>query len=229
MRPAHVKERRIKEIRALRKKQRELFRQTNSLGYRKLEKPIRHGWYKEVVLTAKLERYKSRPQIEEIFEKMEHGYWGRTKAECDKKWRRCVSDHFIVKDLPTISKKQFNKLSTKAQRLCVPYIYRINRKKYTRFYVRFPKPSFQIKYTRAYITHTKIIDPLLESEMDLIDQKMEKPGYFGPSQEGRRRSNFWGKELSRKAEKRSFEKELNGYRNKDLKTISWERNSKGKT
>lgn len=228
MRPAHIKERREKEVRAQRKRDKEIFLEMQSLGYKKLEKPIRHGWYKEVVLTVRLERYKSRLEIEEIFEKMKPQFWGKTKEECDRKWNNCVSDQFIVKDLPTISKKQFNKLSRKAQKLCVPYIYRKNRKRYTRFYIRFPKPSFRIKYTRAYITHSKIIDPQLESELDLSDQKMLKNGYYGLFRKGN--SNYYwnyGK-IVRESEKNAFKKELRGYANKDLKTISWERNSKGK-
>jgi len=226
MKAIHLKERRKKEVRALHKRLREIYALEQALGYRKLESPMRHGWYKEVILTVKLERYKSRPEIEELFDLMEHRFWGRTKKECDTQWNKQVSSNYIVKGLPSISKKQFNKLSRKAQKLCVPYICYRNRKKYTRFYVRFPKPSYQIKYTRAYVTHSKIIDPLLMSESDLIDQKMLKEGYFSIARKWRQ--DEWFNEYARKAEKRTTEKELRRYRNMDLKTITWERNSRGK-
>ena len=228
MRPAHLKEQREKEVRALYNRRTQIFREQSALGFKKLEKPIRHGWYKEVVLTAKRERYKSKPQIEEIFDKMKQRYWGRTKKECDRKWETRVSDHFIVRDLPTLSRKQFNKLSIKAQQLCVPYYYYENKNRYTRFYVRFPKSSFQIKYTRAYITHTKIIDSKLISEQDLIEQQLLKPGYYNIDNKCGYKNRWDPKTKYDEFCKEDSKVDLRRYRFKDLKTISWERNLREK-
>ena len=59
MKPKHVKGRRRKEARMLLKEQRLLHKKLWNLGYYELEKPIRHGWFKEVELTEKVERYKN--------------------------------------------------------------------------------------------------------------------------------------------------------------------------
>lgn len=178
MRPAHLKQRRAKEVRRILKRRNAIRNERIALGYAKLEKPVRHGWYKEFVLTANLDRYKSQPEIEEVFDKIVRSYWGRNKKECDKRWNAETSKHFIVRDMPTISKKQFCKLSDKAKQLCTPYLYRECRKMKTRYYIRIPKPAYKIKYTRAYVTHTKLIDPVLEQEDALLEQHLEKPGYY---------------------------------------------------
>jgi hypothetical protein len=227
MRPAHLKERREKEVRALRKRQWEIFEESRLLGYKKLEKPIRHGWFKEVILTEKLERYSCHPEVKSIHEIVDSQIWGRNKKECDEKWRKRVAGNLIVKDLPTLSEHEFNKLTPIEQRLCVPYVYHLNRSYFTRFFLLFPRPSFQVKYIRAYVTHLKIIDPTLESELDLIDQKLLKSGYY--QIDNNQTKNRWNhKSIYDEFYVEDVNEQLRGYRNKDLKTISWERNSKGK-
>jgi hypothetical protein len=179
MRPAHKKERIDKEVRQLIKEQRKLSIEIYNMPLIKADKPLRHGWYKEIVLTKKIDRYKSKKYIEEIFEMLDTHYWGRTKKICDKHWDKQRSEHFIFRDVPTISKKQFNKLSRKAQQFCTPFQYRNKCKKLRiRFYIRIPKHAYRIKYTRAYITHFKTIDPNLESRVDLIENKLLRPRFY---------------------------------------------------
>lgn len=233
MRPAHIKEQREKEIRRIHKRQRAIWEEQRQLGYRKLEKPVRHGWYKEIVLTRKIERYKNQPHIEEVFNKLERSFWGRTKGECEKKWNDQVSKHMIVRDMPSLSKKQYNKLSDKAKRLCTPYQFIENRKRKVRYYVRLPKPAYQIKFTRAYITHSKIIDPLLESEEVLLEQQLEKHGYYNPN------TRFWNwckwdnwEIRDTRLQRKAFRQVLRVYRNVSCGSVTdelWERNLKGKT
>lgn len=228
MRPVHIKERRQKEVRELRKRQRAIYEESRLLGYKELEKPIRHGWFKEIVLTEKLERYSCRPEVEKIHNVMDHQIWGRNKKECDEIWRKRVAGDLIVKDLPTFCKHEFNKLSSREQLLCVPYVYHLNRRYYTRFYLLFPRPGFQIKYTRAYVTHLKIIDPALETELALIDQHLFKSGYYQIDQSSGRYYRWNDKPIYDELNWEDANEQLRRYRNKDLKTISWERNSKGK-
>ncbi len=149
------------------------------LDYIELKKPIRHGWFKEIIITHKVERYKNKAAILEVYDKIEQIFWGRTKEEAQKKWLHQTSKHLIYKDFPTLSKRQFNKLSFKAQCMCTPFYYKNECKKLKlRFYIRIPKGAYRIKYTRAYITHSKRIDPLLESESALLAQKLLKSGYY---------------------------------------------------
>ena len=179
MKPPHIKEQRKKEVRKIYKRRRALWKEMRDLGYDKLDKPIRHGWVKEIIILRKVSRYKNEEAILEVFDKIEKSFWGRTKQEANQLWFDQVSKHLIYRDFPTLSKRQFNKLSEKAQNLCTPYRFKTWYKKWKiRFYIRIPKNAYKIKYTRAYITHRRRIDPELESEMALIEQQLLKPKYY---------------------------------------------------
>lgn len=178
MKPVHIKERRRKEIRQVWLDIRANWKKQRALGYKKLTQPIRHGWYKEIIITSNVERYKNEQYILEVFEKIKKLYWGRNKKECEKHWDKQTSNSFIYLNFPTISKKQYQKLSVKAQKLCAPFNYREHKKWRTRYYIRIPKNAYKIKYTRAYITHVKIIDPCLISEESLLWHKLKKKGYY---------------------------------------------------
>lgn len=200
-----------------------------ALGYIELKKPIRHGWFKEITITHKVERYKNKAAILEVYSKIEKFFWGRTKAEAQKKWEHQNSKHLIYKDFPTISKRQFNKLSFKAQCMCTPFYYRNERKKLKlRFYIRVPKGAYRIKYNRAYITHSRRIDPLLESESALLEQQLLKKGYYEADQKLDRWRNYWDieqREKERLKTERAL-KSLKKYAIEDIlkENILWEIN-----
>ena len=179
MKPQNLKSERLKEVRRILKRQREIYKELRNLGYRKLEKPIRHGWFKEIVITQNVERYKNRAAIEELFNKVERAYWGRTKELAERKWGNRMSKHLIYKDFPTLSKKQFNKLSEPSKAMCTSFYYRNEAKKLKlRFYIRIPKGTYRIKFTRAYVTHSKRIDPNLLSEDSFLENKLLRSGYY---------------------------------------------------
>ena len=178
MRPVHIKEQRQKEVRRIDKEHREIRKKIHGLPLVKLDKPIRHGWYKEIVLTENLDRYKTQEVVEEIFEILNTYFWGRTKKECEKHWDKQRSEYFIYREVPTISKKQFNKLSAKAQLLCTPFQYREDKKLKVRFYVRIPVNAYRVKFTRAYNTHRKLLDPNLESRLAVLQNYLLSPGIY---------------------------------------------------
>jgi hypothetical protein len=179
MKPDSIKGIRRKEVRKLIKERQALYDQQRALGYRKLEKPIRHGWYIELKLLPQLDRYKCKPEIEEIVEKLNRHYWGRTKEAAQKKWDSAESVHLIYRDIPTLSPKTYNKLSDKAKKFCTPFSYRIRNGIRKRYYVRIPKHAHKIKFNRAYTTHSKIIDPSIEERLDIIEQQLLKQGWYG--------------------------------------------------
>ncbi|NQX78733.1 hypothetical protein [Gilvibacter sp.] len=154
------------------------------LGYVALEKPIRHGWFREVVITRRVERYRYKAAIMEVFAKMQTYHWGKTKADAQEQWDEATRGFYIHRNLPTLSKRQFNKLSQKAQGLCTPFQFRHEKshKLITRFYVRIPKGVYKIKFSRAYVTHSRIVDPEIESELDWIDSQLLKPGFYEAEQ-----------------------------------------------
>lgn len=226
MGPVHIKKRKEKEVRQLWKERDEIWQKKYDLPYIELDKPLRHGWYKEIVLTENLDRYKNKVLIEEVFELLTTLHWGRTKEYCDKQWDNQRSKYLIFKDFPTISKKEFNKLSEKAQRLCIPFQYRCCRKLKTRFYLRVPKNAYKIKYTRAYITHIKTHDPTLECQMDLIDNKLLKPGFYEADKRNYNHKDRWGLSETKRSRK-NVRRELSRYKNASIGSIKnelWERN-----
>ncbi|KZS40947.1 hypothetical protein AWE51_24410 [Aquimarina aggregata] len=76
--------------------------------------------------------------------------------------------------------------------MCTPFYYKNERKKLKlRFYIRIPKGAYRVKYTRAYVTHSKRIDPLLESESALLEQQLLKRGYFEADQKLNRWKDYW--------------------------------------
>ena len=193
MKPKHLKEQRLKKVRGIIKKREELYTAIRNLGYKPLDKPIRHGWFKEIQIHVNINRYKNEKEIREVFNRVQNkSFWGRTKEEANKVWLAKVSEHLIYKGVPTISKKQFNKLSPKAQAICTLFEYRTKRNRLKkRFYVRIPKGAYKIKYARAYITHSKIIDPELESQVAILNQQLLKHGYYEAEQKINRWKDYW--------------------------------------
>lgn len=194
MKSQHIKTKREKEVWRLVKQQHQLWEERMALGFQKLEKPIRHGWFKEIKITYKVDRYKNKKAILEVFDAIEKTYWGKTKTDADKKWFEQVSEYLIFKDFPTLSKKQYSRLSDKAKALCTPYRFKNKVKKWkTRFYIRIPKSAYTIKYTRAYITHRRRIDPTLESQIEEIEQQLVSKEYIKTYRKliGYHRFNKW--------------------------------------
>lgn len=229
MKPVNIKEQRQKEVRRLLKRQREIWKLQRELGFIKLEKPIRHGWFKEIVITQRIEIFKSKDLILEIYNKFEKAIWARTKEKANFIWQHQTSLHLIYKDIPTLSKKQCNKLSDGAKRLCIPFqFYSEKHKIRTRFYINIPKGAYKIKFSRAYVTHIKRIDPLLESESDLIDQQLEKPQYHNITESYYGYSYNWSLTIAKqeKLKTKRYLKELKKHTLEDIinDTISWERN-----
>lgn len=229
MRPAHIKGQRKKEHRRLNKEWRKIRKEIRELPLIELDKPVRHGWYKEIVLTENIERYPRRDLIKEIFELLDTHCWGRTKKKSDEQWSKQRSKHFIFNDFPTISKKQFNGLSEKAQQICIPFQYRECKKLLTRFYVRIPKGAYMIKYTRAYITHRKTHDPDLESRLEWISQRLESRELY--SLNAYNYKNTWHTKPSKVSRIKS-KQVLRKYKNASVRgSIEelWERNYPGET
>ncbi|WP_103068209.1 hypothetical protein [Aquimarina sediminis] len=229
MKPAHNKGQKQKEIRRIRKRQRQIWKEQRELGYIKLDKPIRHGWFKELVITENIERYKNQKYILEIHDCLPKSYWGRSKEEADRKWKAETSKYLINKDIPTLSRRRYNQLNDGAKRLCVPFNYYTEKKKLRlRFYVNLPQNTYKIKFTKAYVTHSKRIDPILESEDALLEQKLLKNEYYKISQKGNGWKDYWQISKYRK-EKLKMKKELRSLTKYSIKNIiheeiSWEKN-----
>ncbi|AUC74613.1 hypothetical protein [Olleya sp. Bg11-27] len=229
MKPVNIKTTRQKEVRRLQKRQQEIWKLQRALGYTKLDKPIRHGWYKEIVMTNRIEIYRNKDLILEIYEKLEKAFWAKTKEKAAFKWQHQTSIHLIYKDIPTLSKRQFNKLSDGAKQLCIPFEYYTRKQKLrTRFYTKIPKGSYKIKFTRAYITHRQRIDPEIISETDYIASKLNKKGYYNIAEASNPWKDDWNDSSYKQEQLRTKRglNELKKYALEDIikDTILWERN-----
>ena len=232
MKPPHKKAKKEKEFRKILKRQQELYKQRHELGYIKLKEPIRHGWFKVMELTPFVEQYKNADAIKEVFDKITTSYWGATKEKAEQYWDKERTRYMLVKDKPTISKRSFRKLSEKAKELCVFFRYK---NEYTgqrggRFYVNLPKGSFEVRFRRSYITHRKIIDPAIESEIAQLDNVLLQPGLYELNKRG-----YWfrwsrmDRSFERKAETHRVKERLMSYRNTIIseglkEKIVWELN-----
>lgn len=224
MKPKNIKEKRKKEIRFIYKRMHLIWEKQQALGYYKLEKPIRHGWYKELIITNNIERYKNKKAILEIYKKLEKEVWAKTKEKANKKWTNKISEYLIYRDLPTLSKKQFNKLSLQAKKICIPYQFRNENKKLkTRFYIKIPKATYRIRFKRAFITHRKRIDSKLEEAIALLRNQLDKEGYYEKNITYCNWKNDWN---LKPRESRNQLKNISKSSIEDLlkDNISWEKN-----
>ena len=113
--------------------------------------------------------------------------------------------------------------------MCIPFRYYTKDKKLKlRFYVNLPKGTYKIKFTKAYVTHSKRIDPQLESEDALLEQQLLKNGYFEEVQKQYNWRDYWQISKSRKEKLKTNSKlrDLKKYKIQEIikEEISWERN-----
>ncbi len=216
MKPPHIKAKKEKEFRKILKRQYELYKAIRDLGYIKLEEPIRHGWYRELVITHGISKYKHAEEYLEVYNKIQTDFWGKTKEKAQEAWDRKCSLYMLSKDKPTISKKQFNRLSDEAKHICVPFRYKTRSRNWkTRFYVNFPKGCTKIKFTKAYITHRKRIDPNLQSELNFLQGELLKPKLYELDSKGYwNRWDRMSKSFKRKNEAHRVKERLSKFRNK---------------
>ncbi|MFC5048598.1 hypothetical protein ACFSTE_08940 [Aquimarina hainanensis] len=229
MKPIAIKGQRLKEIYCIRRRLAQVYKEIYQLGYMPLEVPIRHGWFSELVLTTKLERYKNKEAILEVYQIIEKLYWGRTKEEATQKRLKESTKYMLHKNVTTISRRQYNQLSDAAKCLCIPFYYYTEQKKIRlRFYINFPSLVYRVKLTRAYVTHQKKINPALEAVCDLLEQQLLKNAYYALSQKGNAWKDRWGTPTSKKRRQdiKKGLKNLQRYTCKEIidKEISWERN-----
>jgi len=230
MKPPHIKAQRQSEIRRIEKRQDQLYTQLWNLGYEKLAEPIKHGWYRELIITENVWSYKNAEAILEIYKKIVRHYWGSTKEKAQKKWDENCSLFMISRDKPTISKKQYRKLSDAAKHYCVVFRYKTPRgARKIRFYINFPKGCYRFQFSRAYITHRKRIDPKLISEIDFLETLLRRKGYYDLYQATNAWDPWWRGHLVEEREKRERKvkqnlKMLNRESIEDLikDNVSWE-------
>lgn len=193
MKRLSLKGKRLIEIRAIEKRQNELYDELFGLECYKVDKPIRYGWHFEIVIIPQVNLYKNNSAIKELLAKVQRKYWGKTKEEAKVSWSKQISQYDITRNIPTISRKTYNRLSASAKVLCVPFYYRTERKKLRlRFYLRIPHGAYVLRFKRAYITHFQRINPLLQQELDNLENTINRNMYFNLMQKNRSWKCYYG-------------------------------------
>ncbi len=176
-------ERRKKEVRAIKTEQRRLWQARRNLGSYELKKPIRHGWYKHLELRKDISRRKDAAIFQNIIDVAGANIWAREKKLADAKWSYMLNreNAHVEPGILKLDKRQFKKLMHKAkahfERVEVRASWGFGTVK--EFHCTVPHYYFVETYTKAYITHRKIIDAELERKSDELDALLFRPGYYG--------------------------------------------------
>ena len=73
-------------VRQIQKELRILYQALYSLGEIPLDKPIRNGWYKHLVMRPDISRRKDADVFQEILDVCSRWVWGSDKKMADKRW-----------------------------------------------------------------------------------------------------------------------------------------------
>ncbi|MCI5058972.1 MAG: hypothetical protein MRY83_22855 [Flavobacteriales bacterium] len=173
---------REKEVIRLRKELNKLYWAKRHLGEYELEKPIRHGWYKFLVLREDISRRKDAKIFQNILDVAGMRVWGRDKKHLDKVWEKRARDSRYVSQLGIykLDKKHFGNLMHKAREYFQGYerTWTYWRGSDMVYYCRVPSYYYITKYERAYITHRKIHDADLERRIAEIESLMDRDEYY---------------------------------------------------
>ena len=170
-------ESRIRMVNRLEKELQEINAAYQSLGYITLEKPLRNGWYKTLCLRSDILRSKKAKAYQEVLETVLVKVWGREKKHADKRWNKYFRSGYYNYQRPGIkrlSKKEYDKLSTRAKKCFVS----IRVKRYSVYRTMYscviPRYYFVESYERAYITEYKVTSTELESRSKEIDEILDR-------------------------------------------------------
>jgi len=189
-------EKRKKQVRAWKKELRKLYKAYNEQEYIKLEKPIRHGWYKHLILREDIARRKDAYIYQEILDRCGADIWGSTKKQADKNWdqynQRSVRWQFP--GLEYLDAEKLVGMSPKARLWFEGYDWKwkFSSGYVKRYYCKVPRYYFVVAYTKAYITKKQIVDPDLVSKIDGLENRLLQNKYYRLKKENVGRHSRWG-------------------------------------
>lgn len=191
-------EERAKEYRRLRKRWRELQDAKFNLGWVILDKPKRHGFYKELVLREDIAKRKEAPIYLEILEATKVKLWGSSLKRLEKSWveQSLRNKRIQYPGIQAIEKKEYDLLSGKAKRFFIFRRSEVFNGYRTNLYIsKLPAYFFKFKISRAYIFKRRIIDSEIEREIKEIENLWASKYYefvYGRNNEAK-----WYRDLQR--------------------------------
>lgn len=167
----NIIEKRIKKVKALERELDKIRIAEKNLGYVKLDKPLRDGWYRTFKLRDDIKKHKQLKVYQEILEATTTKIWGREKKYIDKKWKTYFTKSCFVYQYPGVkylAQKEYSKLSSKARKYFVPIKIKFYYHYQKIYFCTLPRYYFVTNYERAYITSRNIISPILQSRRQEI-------------------------------------------------------------
>ncbi|MEL6557622.1 MAG: hypothetical protein AAFQ94_05515 [Bacteroidota bacterium] len=161
---------REKRILAIDRELKKLYKAWSSMGYKKLDKPIKDGWIKHLALREDVARRKDAHVFQQIIDRCGAEVWGSTKQRADQNWQRYHSGHKSdqVKDgLELLFREKLVGMSKKARMYFDGYDWKwmIHRGYVKRYYCKVPRHYFVTTYSRSYIRAIQIRDSELERQI----------------------------------------------------------------
>ncbi|MEN7550731.1 hypothetical protein AAG747_22615 [Rapidithrix thailandica] len=169
---------RARKARVLHKQIERLSIAQQKLGYVRLEKPVRHGWFKHLVLRQDIANREDAAVFQEIVKIAAKWIWGRDKPHVNKEWERAAENNklFQFPGFKFIEKDRYKLLSGKAKKYFKeyelywsPWLGSVKA-----YYCLVPSYYFVPGYTKAYLTHRKVIDGELERRIAELEVQLNQ-------------------------------------------------------
>lgn len=185
MRPPDKNAQREAQVRKINKELIKLYSAKWNLAKIPLDKPIRYGWYRQLVLRGDIARRKDASVFQEILNACGSSEWGRTKKEIEEQWERNVwrRDYWQWPGFRRIGKRAYRRLSVRAKKYFVQYELRWNpwQGSVKKYYCHVPEYFFVPTYSKAYVTHLQAVDSELESQIAFLNNQLNGDDLFAYS------------------------------------------------
>ena len=176
MRAAHKIKQKEHRARQIQQELTILCRARCNLGDVPLQKPIRNGWYKHLVMRTDISRRKDAHIFQEILDVCARWVWGSDKKMADKRWLHNIKHNrdWQWAGLAWITKDKYKLLSPKAKTYFVEYEWKWTpwQGSIKRYYCHVPKYYFVTAYEKAYITHRRVVDSQLERKIAELENQL---------------------------------------------------------
>jgi len=137
----------------------------DDLGYIELEEPIHHGYDSFFVLRDDISRRKDAPLLEDLLKNYTSVAWCRNK---DFIVKRRGKKEKIEPSLVHVSVAAYLLFSPKKQEFFTKHFIRGWHSVREVYCLNLPRHYYVIKKKKSYITHRKVMDAQLQSDLDLV-------------------------------------------------------------
>lgn len=195
--------------RKIHKELNKLYQAKFNLALIPLDKPVRHGWFKYLVLREDVARRKDAAVFQEILDVCGRCVWGRDKPKADEEWERYqkADRDWQWAGLAWITKKMINRLSPKAKQYFVEYEWKWTpwEGSIKRYYCHVPKYFYVPTYEKAYVTHLQAVDSELESQIAHLENQLLGDDLYVYSRYARNNwpSKWWKQKEARRGRRKA--------------------------